>query len=379
MNRLQLEIRAVSAQYGPVTALRNISLSVQTGEILAILGPSGSGKSTLLQVLAGLQPITTGDVRLGDRVLTRPGMMVPPEQRGIGMVFQDFALWPHLTVADTIRFPLDGSKQTHQEKMARVRELLSLVQLDGFGARYPHELSGGQRQRVAIARALANHPQLVLLDEPMASLDARLRETMRVDLARILHEQNASALYVTHDRTEALAVADRVALLHAGEIAQTGSAADIYERPSNAFIAEFLGPVNWIPAEVMAEREGAAPAATGVVLHLEGGVRVPGLSSHPVPLGQRGVAMARPEDLALVEAASAGSRIWRGQTQAAHYLGMHWQVVVNIPGIEPIVVYHPLPVTVGSTVGVQLRRPTVWFMARDAAVVMETPSRSAVR
>lgn len=377
---MQLEIRGVSAQYGPVTALREISLTVDTGEIVAILGPSGSGKSTLLQVLAGLQPITTGEVRLGERVLTRPGSIVSPEQRGIGMVFQDFALWPHLTVADTIRFPLDGQKKSHEEKMARVRELLALVQLDGFGARYPHELSGGQRQRVAIARALANRPKLVLLDEPMASLDARLRETMRIDLARILHEQDASALYVTHDRTEALVVADRVALLHAGEISQSGSAADIYERPNNRFIAEFLGPVNWIPAEVMAEREGAhAEAATGVGLHLEGGVRAPGLSAQAVPVGRTGVAMMRPEDLELVDASASGTRVWHGRVHAAHYMGMHWQVVIEIPGIDPVTVYHPVHVTVGSSVGVQLRRPAVWFLASAAESVREAQETSAVR
>ncbi len=377
---MQLEIRGISAQYGSVTALRDISLTVDTGEIVAILGPSGSGKSTLLQVLAGLQPITSGEVRLGERVLTRPGFIVSPEQRGIGMVFQDFALWPHLTVADTIRFPLDGLKKTHEEKMERVRELLSLVQLEGFGARYPHELSGGQRQRVAIARALANHPKLVLLDEPMASLDARLRETMRIDLARILHEQNASALYVTHDRTEALVVADRVALLHRGQIVQSGSAADIYERPSNAFIAEFLGPVNWIPAEVTAERESMhGETATGMGLRLEGGVRVPGSAAQPVFVGRPGVAMVRPEDLEVVDAAALGSRVWHGRVQAAHYMGMHWQVVVEIPDMDPVTVYHPVPVSVGSAVGVQLRRPAVWFLAGAIDSVQKSPETSAVR
>lgn len=341
---------------------------------MAILGPSGSGKSTLLQVLAGLQPISAGEVRLGERVLTRPGQVIPPEQRGIGMVFQDFALWPHMTVADTVRFPLDGTKMSHDKKMARVEELLSLVQLAGFRDRYPRELSGGQRQRVAIARALANHPQLVLLDEPMASLDARLRESMRIDLVEIFHEQNTSALYVTHDRTEALVVGDRVAVLHAGQIAQSGSAEDLYERPKSPFVAEFLGPVNWVAAEVMAEPE-RADTTSGVGLMLQGGVRATAHTAQSVPLGQRGVAMIRPEALELVDPAVGHARIWQGRVQAAHYLGMHWEIIVEVPDIEPLLVYHPLPVTVGRSVTIQLRRPATWFMAETALQGMLSDTR----
>jgi ABC-type Fe3+/spermidine/putrescine transport system ATPase subunit len=358
-----LFISDVTVRYGSVAALKNLSLTVNAGEILAILGPSGSGKSTLLQVLAGLQPVASGEVRTDDRLLSNQDFMVPPEQRGIGMVFQDFALWPHMTVHDTIRFPLDSVSGSRESKAARVNELLGLVQLAGFGGRFPHELSGGQRQRVAIARALAAHPSFVLLDEPMASLDAQLRETMRVDLARILHEQNATALYVTHDRTEAMVVADRVALLHGGVISQIGTPHELYEQPLSRFNAEFLGPVNWIPADVItASPDPEKPAG----VQLAGGPHVTAHARSTLSAGQHGSAMVRPEDLEIVSSGTSG-HVWHGTVQSAYYLGMHWQVRVAVPELGSLHLYHTRGVKEGQTVQISLRRPAVWLLPDQPA------------
>lgn len=235
MSRLTVE--GLVAGYGSVPVLRGLDLAVPQGELAAVLGPSGCGKTTLLRVLAGLHPLREGRVALGDRVLSAPGVNVPPERRGIGLVPQEGALFPHLSVAANVAFGLSRA----QRREGRVDEVLELVGLAGFGKRMPAQLSGGQQQRVALARALAPRPGVVLLDEPFSSLDAALRAELRADVRAALRASGATALLVTHDQEEALGMADLVAVLRDGVVAQLGTPQQVYLEPADLDVALFVG------------------------------------------------------------------------------------------------------------------------------------------
>ncbi|HEU5423790.1 MAG TPA: ATP-binding cassette domain-containing protein, partial [Nitrolancea sp.] len=223
------EIRIVELEkrYGAVAALRGISATVRSGELLALLGPSGCGKTTTLQLLAGFAAPDGGQIWLGDRLLSSPAQTVPPEKRNMSLVFQSYALWPHMTVADNVAFGLQLRKLPRDEIRRRVARMLEVVNLGGYQRRYPHELSGGQQQRVALARALVVEPDTLLLDEPLSNLDANLREQMRFEIRRIHDETGITTVYVTHDQAEAMVIADRIAVMHAGLIEQIGAPAEI--------------------------------------------------------------------------------------------------------------------------------------------------------
>ncbi len=238
-----LELEDLWKRRGREWVLRGVSLGLAPGELLAVVGPSGSGKTTLLRLIAGLEPPDRGRVWLQGRDVT----LLPPEKRGIGFVFQDLALFPHLTVYENVAFGL------RKEERDRVEYLLDLLGLVAFRDRYPDRLSGGQQQRVALARALAPGPRVVLLDEPFSSLDAGLRERTREEVARVLRATGTAALLVTHDQEEALALADRLAVLHQGRIVQEGSPEEVYGRPKTAFVAQFLGGANLVPGEAFGE------------------------------------------------------------------------------------------------------------------------------
>lgn len=234
---LALSVRHVAHAYAATPVLRDLSFALAPGEIGCLLGPSGCGKSTLLRCVAGFEPIREGEIALGDQTLTTPVRRVPPEKRSIGMVFQDFALFPHLTVAGNVGFGLrDASSRTR-----RVGEMLELVGMQAEASRYPHELSGGQQQRVALARALAPAPGLMLLDEPFSSLDVDLRERLSLEVRAILQAAGTTALLVTHDQREAFAFADRVGVMRVGELEQWGRAYDLYHQPASRFVADFVG------------------------------------------------------------------------------------------------------------------------------------------
>lgn len=230
---------------GPA-AVNNLTLNVYEGEVLALLGPSGCGKTTTLRLIAGFEQPDTGIIRVGDRIVAAPGRWVPPEERGIGIVFQEYALFPHMTVADNVAFGLHRLPRTEREQ--RVRDVLALVGLSEYATRYPHELSGGQQQRVALARALAPQPVVVLLDEPFSNLDADLRQYMRHEVKRILQEWGSTAIFVTHDQEEALSVGDRVAVLNAGRLEQVGTPEYVFHHPATRFVADFLGLADFLPA-----------------------------------------------------------------------------------------------------------------------------------
>jgi iron(III) transport system ATP-binding protein len=246
-----VELRGVSKRYGEVIAAEQVSFALPAGELLALVGASGCGKTTTLRLIAGLDAPDAGDILLDARRVSWAGNAVPPEDRRVGMVFQDYALFPHLSVKGNLAFALHGWKAAERE--ARIDDMLTLVGLASQAGRYPHELSGGQQQRVALARALAANPAVVLLDEPFSNLDAALRRDMRAEVRRILKEAGATAVFVTHDQEEALSIADRVAVMARGRVLQIGAPRSLYLQPESPALAEFLGEVNWLEAEAQGE------------------------------------------------------------------------------------------------------------------------------
>ncbi|MEK7866753.1 MAG: ABC transporter ATP-binding protein [Planctomycetota bacterium] len=243
-------LRGVTKRFGEVSALDGFDLDARDGEILALLGPSGSGKTTALRVLAGLERPDAGEAYLGDRLVAGPGLHVPPEDRGLGMVFQGLALWPHMTARGHLEFCLRGRGVPRGAWDAPIREALARAHLDVPETRYPHELSGGQAQRLAIARAIVAEPRVVLLDEPLANLDAPLKEELITELRELRRDIGATFLHVTHDQREALSIADRVAVIRNGRVEQVGTPDEVYDRPRTAFVAQFVGQGTLLPARV---------------------------------------------------------------------------------------------------------------------------------
>jgi iron(III) transport system ATP-binding protein len=231
----------VTKSFGDVVAVHDSDLCVERGEFVALLGPSGCGKTTLLRLIAGFEQPDAGEIAIEDRPVAGAGNWVPPERRRVGMVFQDYALFPHLSVAENVGFGVP-----RRDRAARIREVLQVVGLTGYELRYPHELSGGQQQRVALARALAPQPSVVLLDEPWSNIDPLLRATMRDELAAILRAIDVTVLFVTHDREEAFSLADRIALMRDGKVIQSGSAEEVYFSPADRWAAEFVGAGNFV-------------------------------------------------------------------------------------------------------------------------------------
>ena len=228
--------------------VKGFNLDVTKGEFITLLGPSGSGKTTVLMLLAGFESVTGGDIRIDGAPITRTA----PNKRNIGIVFQTYALFPHMTVAENLAYPLKARKIGRDVIAARVAEYLSLVELDGFGDRHPSQLSGGQRQRVALARALIFEPSLVLMDEPLGALDKKLREQMQFEITRLHQRLGFTVIYVTHDQTEALTMSDRIAVFNDGVVQQCATPVELYERPGNAFVADFIGENNMVPGTVVA-------------------------------------------------------------------------------------------------------------------------------
>lgn len=248
-----LVLQQVSITYGQATVVKDLSLTLLQGQIGCLLGPSGCGKTSLLRAIAGFEAVQTGSVVLADTVLSEPGKMTSPEQRRIGMVFQDFALFPHLTVAQNIAFGIKTKPKQQQQQI--VEELLALIGLPTLGERYVHQLSGGQQQRVALARALAPEPDVLLLDEPFSGLDADLREALAQDIRAIIKQRGISALMVTHDQFEAFAMADQIGVMQHGALQQWGSAYELYHQPVNRFVADFVGHGALLKGDVLADQQ----------------------------------------------------------------------------------------------------------------------------
>lgn len=243
---MRVLIRNLTKKFGDTAALKNVSLEIQSQELFFLLGPSGCGKTTLLRTIAGFYQPDGGELLFGER----PMAGVPPHQRNAGMVFQNYALWPHMTVAENIAYGLDVRGVCAAEKKQRVAEALAIVQMEPYASRSPNQLSGGQQQRVALARALVIRPNVLLLDEPLSNLDAKLRLEMREEIRRIHAQTRITTIYVTHDQKEALSLATRMAVLRDGVIEQLGDPRTVYRSPSNRFVADFIGETNWVEAEV---------------------------------------------------------------------------------------------------------------------------------
>jgi len=249
----RVELKNVTKRYGDAVAVRDLSLDIREGEFLTLLGPSGCGKTTTLRMIAGFVLPSSGVVWLGDDDVTH----LPPNKRDIGMVFQDYALFPHMTIGENIAFGLTERKTAKEQISKRVKELLEMVQLASVEHRYPPELSGGQQQRIAVARAVAYSPRVLLMDEPLGALDLKLREAMQAEIRQIQQRLGTTTVYVTHDQTEAMHMSDRIVVMNDGRIEQMGSAEEIYDRPLTRFVAGFIGQINLLDAAVVG-RDGAA-------------------------------------------------------------------------------------------------------------------------
>jgi putative spermidine/putrescine transport system ATP-binding protein len=288
----ELHLRGVSRAYGAHTALHPLDLTIKGGEFIALLGPSGCGKTTALNCLAGLLPLTAGEIVLDDKRVDT----LPPEKRGFGMVFQNYALFPHMTVRANVAFGLRMRGVGKDEAQRRVDEVLRLVRLTEQAHKHPGQLSGGQQQRVAIARAIVMEPPLVLMDEPLSNLDAALRLEMRSEIRRIHQEFGLTTLYVTHDQEEALSLADRLVVLRAGRVSQIGTPAELYEHPADPHVAAFMGYRNLLPLTV-ASADAQGGVAEGRDLRLRG---TP-VGGRPLHEGDGVIVAVRPEDLRIAE------------------------------------------------------------------------------
>lgn len=249
-----MEIRLVNItkSFGDRKVINNVDLTIKSGSFTTLLGPSGCGKTTLLRIISGLETPDIGEIYFGDKCVfsSKKGINIPPEKRELGFVFQDFALWPHLTVYENVAFGLRAAKKT-DDLDRKVKEALHAVQLDDFLKRYPHQLSGGQQQRVAFARAIVIEPECILFDEPLSALDALLREEMRTELKELMNKYKITAVFVTHDQIEAMSMSDKIAVLHEGVVDQYAEPVEVYEKPSTEFVAKFVGSSNWIDEKHM--------------------------------------------------------------------------------------------------------------------------------
>jgi iron(III) transport system ATP-binding protein len=308
-----IRLENLTKRFSDVVAVDNVNLTVEDGEILTLLGPSGCGKTTTLRCIAGFVKPDSGDVFFGDRRVTE----LEPEKRGIGMVFQSYALWPHMTVFDNLAFGLRIRRISSSEIKSRVERTLELVRLGGLAHRFPRQLSGGQQQRIALARALVMEPNVLLLDEPLSNLDAKLREEMRFEIKELQRRLKITTVYVTHDQAEALVLSDRISLMNQGRIVQVSSPRELYDKPRDKFIAGFIGLTAFIEGtvETFEPDKGAAVVVTRDNLRIH-------VRTKDTKKGQEVSISVRPEHIRLVDAEKMdGTNIFEGQVEQLAYLG----------------------------------------------------------
>lgn len=344
-----LSVDGVTHRFGETAAVRELSFSVYEGELLTLLGPSGCGKTTTLRVLAGLERPTAGSVVLNGRSVAGPDSFVPPEDRDVGLVFQDFALFPHLSARENVAFGVTDWAPAKRDR--RVEELFELVELSGLEDRMPAELSGGQKQRVALARALAPQPEVLLLDEPFSDLDRDLRLEMREEVRRIIDQTGVTAVFVTHNQQEALSISDRLAVLHGGEIKQLGHPETVFQQPDSRFVAEFMGNAGFLPAAVTGD--GVESSLGRLPLEL---LRDPPRPRQAVDI------LVRPDDLAVEptsESAANGEVVYRS------YLGpvIQYRVKLTNGATVECLQNHTASLDIGTPVHVELlaEHPLSWF------------------
>ena len=361
-----VEFRGVGKTYdGRTTVVRDLDLSARRGEFLTLLGPSGSGKTTCLMMLAGFEAPSSGEIRIDGR----PVHSLPPRKRGIGVVFQNYALFPHMTVGRNLAFPLEVRGMDAARRAERVRRALAMVRLEGFEARPPHALSGGQQQRVAIARALVFEPDLVLMDEPLGALDRRLREEMQFEIRRIQRDLGVTVVYVTHDQQEAMAMSDRVAVFHRGRIEQVASPEALYEEPEREFVARFIGDNNLLRGRVVSVGRDACEVETP-------GGPVRAFPVHRCDSGDRLVLAIRPERVGLAPRTDMYSNEFEAEIEDIMFLGDHLRLKLSLCGNPDFIV--KIPNVVGH--GAVLRGDRVrvgWGVADCRALPDEQGPREA--
>jgi spermidine/putrescine ABC transporter ATP-binding subunit len=355
-------LQDVRKAYGGYVAVDGVDLDVAPGEFLTLLGPSGCGKTTCLRMIAGFVAPSAGRILMGGRDVTR----LPAHRRNTGMVFQSYALFPHQTVAGNIAFGLEVRRVPRSERGRRVKDALRLVRLEEFADRYPSQLSGGQRQRVALARAVVINPEVLLLDEPLAALDLKLREELQVEIKRIQSALNITTLFVTHDQGEALSMSSRVAVMREGKIVQIGTPGAVYERPSSRYVANFVGRINLLEARVSERRDGEcyrveAASANGSVATFT----VAGPQAAEFAIGDRCLVAVRPEHLAFGAGEGNGFDV---KVSAVTYHGDIWHIELEGPAGETITASmrsrEAIP-TPGSTVPVRWRAESCFLLSPD--------------
>jgi len=348
-------LTALEKRYDSVAAVAGVSLDIRSGEFLTLLGPSGSGKTTTLMMIAGFEMPTAGDIAIDGQSVVG----LPPYKRNIGMVFQNYALFPHLTVTDNIGFPLKQRGVSRAERSKLVGEALDLVHLPGYGNRYPRQLSGGQQQRVALARAIVFQPRLLLMDEPLGALDKQLRENLQLEMRRLHADLGITFIYVTHDQEEALTMSDRIAVMNEGKVAQVGRPEELYDRPASRFVAGFIGESNFLPA-VVRDVDGET-----VVADCQGAV-VRGLCRKPPDSGQSIVLSTRPERMRFAdeERSDSASNRLRVTVSEAVFAGERCRYLLRTADGTSIVLKEPSSATV--------RRRSVGEQAEVAWPVADT-------
>jgi putative spermidine/putrescine transport system ATP-binding protein len=326
----ELQIRAVRKQFGNVEVLKAIDLAVANGEFISLLGPSGCGKTTTLRCIAGFEFPTSGQILFDGTDLTH----TPPEQRDIGMVFQSYALFPHLTVKENLAFGLEMRDVTEPEKSRRINDVLAMVQLVGFEKRFPRELSGGQQQRVALARALVIEPSVLLLDEPLANLDAALRDDMRFFIRDLQQRVGITAIYVTHDQSEAIVMSDRIVVMFDGEIAQVGPPKEIHDRPVSKRVAEFVGKSNFLKGRVESRGSGGMVTLDTAIGRIE--AAAPG----SIDTGDTVECLLRPESIRIAPLDDLENR-FPARIESVTYLGNAVSVMLSLNGSESVLAFFP--------------------------------------
>lgn len=325
-----INLTSVGKQFAGKSVVEDLSLDVKAGEFISLLGPSGSGKTTLLMMIAGFEYPDTGQISVGSRDIT----YLAPNRRAVGMVFQKYALFPHMTVAQNVAFPLKMRGAATKDIPCRVSEMLELVQLAGFESRFPNQLSGGQQQRVAVARALVAEPPVLLMDEPLSALDKKLREAMQLEIKRIQSRVGVTVVYVTHDQEEALTMSDRIAVMSGGRLVQVGSPLDLYHRPSTPFVAEFIGKMNFIDGEYLAADQGNSRIRVSETVTLQSRSAADGQSLPFRPGAALRVAV-RPEQITL-EATPPGCGTLKhqltGTVESVIFVGQAHLVLVRMEG-----------------------------------------------
>jgi len=323
---------------GSVEAVKDVTLTVNEGEFVAFLGPSGCGKTTTLRCIAGLEQPTRGEIAFGDTVVvsSEKKVFVPPEGRDIGMVFQSYAVWPHMTVFENVAFPLRIKKAPKAEIEERVLKALRLTKIEALADRYPTQLSGGQQQRVAVSRAIVGNPRVLLFDEPLSNLDAKLRDEMRYEISRLQQELGITTIYVTHDQSEAMVMADRVVVMKDGRVAQIGTPEEIYARPADTFVASFVGDANLIPVRP------AGPAQGGrvPVEARTGGLRLLASAWGPLPQGEM-VCLIRPENIQLAPGQEGAEHVYPATVVRRTYLGSQVEYELDVSGVKLVMRTHP--------------------------------------